>query len=126
MILAIRTDCPSAELYILDGAGQVVKRHEFQAGRKLASMLNKEIENFLLSEGGFSALEGVTYFSGSGSFTGLRIGASVSNALGYSLGIPVVKTSGNDWLAHIVSALADSKLGEYPAPDYDREANITR
>lgn len=125
MILAIRTDNSLAELYILDGAGQIMDWHEFQADRQLAALLGKEVEEFLSPQGGFRALSAVAYFSGSGSFTGLRIGASVANALGYSLGIPVAKTSGDDWLTRITTALVDSKLGEYPAPDYDREANIT-
>ncbi len=34
-------------------------------------------------------LEGIEVETGPGSFTGLRVGASVANALGYSLGIPV-------------------------------------
>jgi tRNA threonylcarbamoyladenosine biosynthesis protein TsaB len=126
MILAIRTDSPLAELYLVGSTGQILGQHEFQADRKLASMLNREVDRFLSSEGGFAALEGVAYFSGSGSFTGLRIGASVANALGYSLGIPVGKVSGKDWIDMIPSAVAGVKLGEYPAPDYDREANITR
>ena len=34
-------------------------------------------------------LEGLEVETGPGSFTGLRVGVSVANALGYSLGIPV-------------------------------------
>src|SRR3989344_1792281 len=34
-------------------------------------------------------LEGVEVEKGPGSFTGLRVGVSVANALGFSLGIPV-------------------------------------
>lgn len=34
-------------------------------------------------------LEGIEVETGPGSFTGLRVGVSVANALGFSLGIPV-------------------------------------
>ena len=34
-------------------------------------------------------LEGVEVATGPGSFTGLRVGVSVANALGFALGIPV-------------------------------------
>ncbi len=34
-------------------------------------------------------LKGIEVETGPGSFTGLRVGASVANALGFSLGIPV-------------------------------------
>mgnify|MGYP001565622427 CR=1 FL=1 len=34
-------------------------------------------------------LDGIEVETGPGSFTGLRVGVSVANALGYSLGIPV-------------------------------------
>lgn len=37
----------------------------------------------------FKDLKGVEVETGPGSFTGLRVGVSVANALGYSLNIPV-------------------------------------
>ncbi len=37
----------------------------------------------------FKDLKGIRVAKGPGSFTGIRVGASVANALGYSLGIPV-------------------------------------
>lgn len=37
----------------------------------------------------FKDLKGIEVETGPGSFTGLRVGVSVANALGYSLGIPV-------------------------------------
>lgn len=36
-----------------------------------------------------STLQGIEVETGPGSFTGLRVGVSVANALGFSLGIPV-------------------------------------
>lgn len=41
-------------------------------------------------EGGqWKMLEGIEVETGQGSFTGLRVGVSVANALGFALGIPV-------------------------------------
>src|SRR5438128_1676724 len=37
----------------------------------------------------FSDLKGIEIEKGPGSYTGLKVGASVANALGFSLGIPV-------------------------------------
>ena len=37
----------------------------------------------------FKDLKGIEVETGPGSFTGLKVGVSVANALGYSLGIPV-------------------------------------
>lgn len=37
----------------------------------------------------FKDLKGIEVETGPGSFTGLRVGVSVANALGFSLGIPV-------------------------------------
>ena len=36
-----------------------------------------------------STLQGIEVETGPGSFTGIRVGVSVANALGFSLGIPV-------------------------------------
>lgn len=38
---------------------------------------------------GFVKLKGIKVETGPGSFTGLRVGVSVANALGFALGIPV-------------------------------------
>lgn len=45
----------------------------------------------ILKENGleFSDLSGIEVEKGPGSYTGLKVGASVANALGFSLGIPV-------------------------------------
>lgn len=45
----------------------------------------------ILEENGleFKDLKGIEVETGPGSFTGVRVGVSVANALGFSLGIPV-------------------------------------
>ena len=126
MILAVRTDQPCAELYLLDVKGKERARHAWQADRQLAATLLSEIMQLLARQHtALSDLSGIVVFSGSGSFTGLRIGTTVANALAYSLGIPVVKTADDDWLSSAESALAKAQLGQFVQPDYDRAPNIT-
>lgn len=127
MILAIRTDRPTAELYLLDPAGKVVAQHEWLADRQLADTLLETILSFLDQyDYTIEQVNGVAVFTGEGSFTGLRIGATVANALAYSLGVKVVAIGGEDWLNQIVSTLAQAKLGQYAIPIYDSEPNISR
>lgn len=127
MILAIRTDAPQAELYLTDDAGRVLHQHSWLAGRELAARLLTVIESFLSEHKvAFADLTGIGVYSGSGSFTGLRIGTSVANALAYSLGIKVAKASGEDWLDQLAGLIKETQLGHYVSPDYDRAPNITK
>ena len=70
-----------------------------KAGDKIVASLNEENERGsqvllpmivkLLKPRGFDMLGGIEVEEGPGSFTGLRVGASVAQALGYALNIPV-------------------------------------
>lgn len=127
MILTIKTDSPVAELGLFDQSGSLVARHTWQADRQLAATLLTSIEDFCAAQGqSLNDLTGVVVYSGSGSFTGLRIGASVANALAYSLSIKVAKSSGEDWRDDLLGLLDAAKKGTYVVPDYDRPANITQ
>lgn len=125
MILAMRTDKPEAELYLLESTGKVVAGYHWLADRQLADTLLKTILDFLDQyKYSLEQLTGVAVFTGQGSFTGLRIGTTVANALAYGLTIKVAATAGEDWLAQIVPALNKAKLGQSAMPTYDSEPNI--
>lgn len=127
MILAVRTDKPVAELHLFDLAGHEIAAHEWHAHRSLAATLVSTIQRFLHDNGASSdKLTGIIVYSGAGSFTGLRIGATVANAMAYSHAIPVAAGEGADWLADGLSNLKTAQPGEYVIPTYDREPNITK
>src|SRR5437899_272515 len=88
-------------LYI-DTKDQKQVKIEIREKKKVISELSAEneygsqallplIEKLLQSglQTGFVKLKGIEVETGPGSFTGLRVGVSVANALGFSLGIPV-------------------------------------
>ena len=126
MILAIRTDQSTAELYLLDSNSTVVTQKNWLADRELAKTLNTHI-GLLCEEANIRVndVDGIIVFTGSGSFTGLRIGTSVGNALAYSNNTVIVESDGDDWLKQGVEYLRNASKGTYISPRYDREPNIT-
>lgn len=59
--------------------------------QKFGSQVLVQLIQDVLAEAGVEMkdLDEITVSTGPGSYTGLRVGAAVANALGYSLGIPV-------------------------------------
>ncbi|MBI2798537.1 tRNA (adenosine(37)-N6)-threonylcarbamoyltransferase complex dimerization subunit type 1 TsaB [Candidatus Saccharibacteria bacterium] len=126
MILLIRSDEPQAELYLLD-IQKVFAKDKWLAERRLANELLPHIEALLKDSGTKLAdLDGIGVFTGSGSFTGLRIGATVANTLAYSLGIPIVVGQGSGWQKQAVEKLTNGGAEHIIVPSYERPANITQ
>lgn len=89
MILHIDTKDQKKVVVSLKNEGQVVKSLtlENQLGSQVLLPL---IEKILKQENlDFKDLTGIEVEVGPGSFTGLRVGVSVANSLGFSLNIPV-------------------------------------
>ncbi len=89
MILYIDTKDQKVIRVSLKDKGEVVcsLTEENEYGSQVLLPLIKKILD--ASKLDFSSLKGIEVETGRGSFTGLRVGVSVANALGYSLGIPV-------------------------------------
>lgn len=129
IILALRTDKPQAELYMYKGKEQIAEM-KWPAHRELSSTLHKKIEELLqgqplLEELSLQAVGGIVCFKGPGSFTGLRIGLTVANALAYAQNIPIVARKGEDWLKKGINDLASGKTDKIATPFYDRPAAIS-
>lgn len=126
IILAMRSDKPQAELYLYEGSKKL-SEIKWQAHLKLAETLNFKIEEMLgESKLAYEDLNGLAIFKGPGSFTGLRIGMSVANALAYGLNIPVIAKGGEGWLEESIADLSSGKFDKMAVPEYGAPARTTK
>lgn len=125
LILLVRTDKPQAELYLYANSQQL-SAIRWQAHRQLAETVHKQIDKLLnKSSISLSDIEGIVVFKGPGSFTGLRIGHSIANALAYAQKIPVVANGGEDWLEQGINDLMSGKDDKIIKPEYGAPAKTT-
>lgn len=125
LILTIRTDKPEAEIGLYTD-GQQLAYYTWTAHRQLAETIHQKI-SALLAEHDFvlKDIEGIVCFQGPGSFTGLRIGVTVANAMAMGLTVPVVAAQEPEWAAHGVQKIIQG-TNEYPiVPYYGMDAHIT-
>ena len=107
MKLYLDTSTPETVLR-LDG-----REYREPLGRNLAEKLHQFIHDKLVENNAdWEDISEITFMSGPGSFTGLRIGAAVVNALASELKIPLYDHGGNK-----VPLIL---------PIYDRPANISK
>ncbi len=126
MILALRTDKPEAELYLYE-QNNLVAKEVWEAHRELADTLLSKIREILENNNLKNEdITGIIMHTGEGSFTGLRIGTTVANAMAYSLNIPIVSSEGEDWISNGIESLKTAKVGELVVPKYNAEPNITK
>jgi tRNA threonylcarbamoyladenosine biosynthesis protein TsaB len=126
IILSLRTDKPEAEVGVFDGE---TKLHymTWQAHRSLAETIHTKIEEILnKSSISLNDVQGIVAFQGPGSFTGLRIGLSVANALAYSLYVPVVAKQDPKWLEEGIADLLAGKNDKISQAYYGQEAKTTK
>lgn len=125
IILALRTDKPEAELYLYDDIKKLAEL-KWPAHLKLAETLNSQIDKILnKSSISYGDLGAVSIYKGPGSFTGLRIGISLANAIAYAQNIPIVARGGGDWLSESIKALGAGQNDKVAIPEYGAPARTT-
>lgn len=125
MILFLKTDNPYCELFLKNG--EHMTDGSWQADRNLAKDLLSHIEALLESQtAAWKDLAGLVVYRGPGSFTGLRIGATVMNTLAYAQNIPVVGTAGDNWQRDGETRLKAGEDDKVVLPEYGRDARITK
>jgi tRNA threonylcarbamoyladenosine biosynthesis protein TsaB len=125
LILTIKTDQMLAELGLFNGA-EAIDKLQWEAHRTLADTIHLKIKELLDNNKlDWDKLGGIVGFAGPGSFTGLRIGLTVANALAYSLHIPIVATKNDDWQGQGIKQLLAGKNQKIAVPYYGQEANIS-
>lgn len=126
IILTIRTDNPMAEvgLYVDQEKMEYVT---WEAHRQLAETIHIKLKDLLISQKlDWNKIDGIVCYQGPGSFTGLRIGLSVANALASSLHIPIVATTSEDWVASGISQLREDVDKRVVLPEYGQPVHITK
>jgi tRNA threonylcarbamoyladenosine biosynthesis protein TsaB len=125
LILTIRTDNPTAEVALFDGTKQV-DHLAWLADRQLAETIHLTIKELLDTHGKtINDLQAVAVYKGPGSFTGVRIGLSVANALAAGLAIPIVSGTGDDWLQKTTTKLQKGEDQKLALPEYGAPPHIT-
>lgn len=125
MILTLRTDNPEAEIGLFDGQIQVTYE-KWQAHRHLAETIHKKTINILNSQNKtYSDITGIVVYKGPGSYTGLRIGMSVANALAYSNSCTVAATNGDDWIRTGLQIIESGSHQPIALPEYEAPAKTT-
>lgn len=125
MILTLRTDKPEAEIGLYDSQTQVAYI-PWEAHRQLAETIHLKITELLSNNGSdLNKIEGIVVFQGPGSFTGLRIGITVANALANSLSIPIIGTQDDSWIANGIERLLSAQNDQLVLPEYGALPNVS-
>ncbi|MEK7620947.1 MAG: tRNA (adenosine(37)-N6)-threonylcarbamoyltransferase complex dimerization subunit type 1 TsaB [Patescibacteria group bacterium] len=126
MILAIDTSTSECKMFLVRDSSVVADKN-WLAERRLALELLEQLETFLAENNcKFEDIKGLVIFRGPGSFTGLRIGITVFNALADSLAVPIVGEVGGDWLKVGIERLASNKVDAIVLPEYGMPPHITQ
>lgn len=125
MIVTVRTDSPDAEIGLYDEQEEL-SYHKWHADRSLAhdilTVIHKQLQ---AQKADWQDVSGVVVYEGPGSFTGLRIGITVANAVAYGQNVPIIAATGDDWCAKGLARLAAGEDDKIVLPHYGAEANIT-
>ena len=126
MILALRTDSP--ETYIgLWQDGSEIDQLNWESGRELSIQLMSKIDQLMTKNNqDLATIDGIIVYQGPGSYTGLRIGISAVNAIGYGIGCPVVATTSDDWINQGIAELEQVASFSPVTPEYGGGVHTTK
>jgi len=126
IILTIRTDKPESEIGLYTDMQQL-GYEVWEAHRQLGATINSKINEVLNAHHKtVRDIQGIVCFQGPGSFTGLRIGLTVANALAAALHIPIVTRQEPRWLEAGIADLLAGKDDHLALPYYGADAHITQ
>lgn len=124
MILLLDTSTPLCRLTLVGAEARY--DYQWQADRQLAKGLLKFIVDSLAEHKlTINQLEGLVFMRGPGSFTGLRIGATVLNTIAEFEQLAIVGATGPDWQVVGLEGLESGQNQRLIIPDYGRDARIT-
>lgn len=126
LIITIRTDKPEAEIGLYEDQDQL-SYEIWEAGRQLSMTIHKKIDDILKDNSKkLEGVKGIVCFAGPGSFTGLRIGITVGNALAYGLDAGVVAAMGKNWISDGIKRLMSGDTDKMAVPEYGADVHITK
>jgi tRNA threonylcarbamoyladenosine biosynthesis protein TsaB len=124
-ILTIRSDKPEAELGLFNDKDKL-DYEIWQAHRELSSTIHVKIKDLLDKQSlDLKDLGGIVVYRGPGSFTGLRIGIAVANALAYGLSVPIVGSLEEAWISQGVDKILNKENEKVVKPEYGALPDIT-
>jgi tRNA threonylcarbamoyladenosine biosynthesis protein TsaB len=125
--MTMKTSNPTTELQLLKPDGTLVIEDVWKSDRQLSSQLLEHLSGLLGRQHlTWDALTGLVVFRGPGSFTGLRIGVTVANAIAYAQEVPIVGAIGDDWVKTGLRRLAGGETDTQVLPHYGAPPNITK
>ncbi len=125
IIISIKTDTPVAEIALFQNQKKI-DTITWEAHRQLADTIHLKMLQLLEQNSKkWEDIQGVAIFKGPGSFTGLRIGMSVANALAFSLKVPIIAALGENWRQIAIKRLLNQEDEKVAIPEYGSDAFTT-
>lgn len=126
LILTIRTDNPQAEVGLYNDHDQLGSE-KWQAHRELSETIHTKLKTLLdAAKKQWTDVDGIVVYQGPGSFTGLRIGVSVANALAAANTCSVVGSTGDDWIEQGLQRSTNGESDKVVLPEYGAPVHITQ
>lgn len=126
LLLTLKTDQPIAEIGLFHDNIQL-HYIRWEAHRRLAETIHLKLSELLAHNSSkLNDLGAIVVFKGPGSFTGLRIGISVANALAYGAAIPIIGTTGENWIDGGIRQILSGSNDVLVHPHYGAPAHVTK